>query len=73
MLKDTDVLIFDIQDVGTQYYTYIYTMAYAMEAAKEKGIPFMSWTGRIRKADEIRTVRFLNRITHHLSDCIRSR
>ncbi|ASS62456.1 MULTISPECIES: exo-beta-N-acetylmuramidase NamZ family protein [Bacillus] len=40
MLKDTDVLIFDIQDVGTRYYTYIYTMAYAMEAAKEKGIPF---------------------------------
>ncbi|MGF7535810.1 exo-beta-N-acetylmuramidase NamZ domain-containing protein [Bacillus mexicanus] len=41
MLKDVDVLIFDIQDVGTRYYTYIYTMAYAMEAAKENGIPFM--------------------------------
>ncbi|MTH51912.1 DUF1343 domain-containing protein [Bacillus mangrovi] len=41
MLKDTDVLLFDIQDVGTRYYTYIYTMAYAMEAAKEKGIPFI--------------------------------
>ncbi|MGZ9793638.1 exo-beta-N-acetylmuramidase NamZ family protein [Bacillus atrophaeus] len=41
MLKNVDVLVFDIQDVGTRYYTYIYTMAYAMEAAKENGIPFI--------------------------------
>lgn len=41
MLKDVEVLVFDIQDVGTRYYTYIYTMAYAMEAAKENDIPFM--------------------------------
>lgn len=32
MLKDIDVLIFDLQDLGSRYYTYIYTMAYAMEA-----------------------------------------
>jgi uncharacterized protein YbbC (DUF1343 family) len=41
MLKDIDVLLFDIQDVGTRFYTYIYTMAYAMEAAKENNIPFI--------------------------------
>jgi len=41
MLKNVDVLLFDIQDVGTRFYTYIYTMAYAMEAAKENGIPFI--------------------------------
>lgn len=41
MLEDVDVLVFDIQDVGTRYYTYIYTMAYAMEAAAEQGIPFV--------------------------------
>ncbi|KYD05620.1 exo-beta-N-acetylmuramidase NamZ family protein [Bacillus atrophaeus] len=41
MLKNVDVLVFDIQDVGTRFYTYIYTMAYAMEAAKENGIPFI--------------------------------
>ncbi|WP_080848599.1 exo-beta-N-acetylmuramidase NamZ family protein [Cytobacillus gottheilii] len=41
MLEGIDVLLFDIQDVGTRFYTYIYTMAYAMEAAKEKGIPFV--------------------------------
>ncbi|RCK09626.1 DUF1343 domain-containing protein [Bacillus licheniformis] len=41
MLKNVDVLLFDIQDVGTRFYTYIYTMAYAMEAAKENDIPFI--------------------------------
>ncbi|WKA55420.1 exo-beta-N-acetylmuramidase NamZ family protein [Planococcus shixiaomingii] len=41
MLEGIDVLVFDIQDVGTRFYTYIYTMALAMEAAKEKGIPFI--------------------------------
>jgi len=29
MLKDVDVLCFDIQDVGARFYTFIYTMAYA--------------------------------------------
>lgn len=32
MLKDIDVLCFDIQDVGARFYTYISTMSYAMEA-----------------------------------------
>jgi uncharacterized protein YbbC (DUF1343 family) len=41
MLKDVDVLLFDIQDVGSRYYTYIYTMAEAMEAAKENNIPII--------------------------------
>jgi uncharacterized protein YbbC (DUF1343 family) len=41
MLKDLDVLVFDIQDIGTRYYTYITTMAYAMEAAAENKIHFM--------------------------------
>lgn len=41
MLKDVDVLVFDIQDVGVRYYTYLYTMAYAMEAASEFGKKFM--------------------------------
>ena len=41
MLKNIDVLLFDIHDVGTRFYTYIYTMAYAMEAAKENDIPFI--------------------------------
>jgi uncharacterized protein YbbC (DUF1343 family) len=35
MLADVDALVFDIQDVGTRVYTFIYTMALAMEAARE--------------------------------------
>lgn len=33
MLTDVDVLVVDIQDIGSRYYTYIYTMSYCMEAA----------------------------------------
>ena len=35
MLKDVDLLLFDIQDVGARFYTYISTMHYVMEAAAE--------------------------------------
>jgi len=41
MLRDVDVLLYDIQDIGSRAYTYIYTMALCMEAAAEKGIPFI--------------------------------
>lgn len=41
MLDGVEVLLFDIQDVGTRYYTYLSTMALAMEAAGERGIPFV--------------------------------
>ena len=41
MLQAIDVLVFDIQDVGTRVYTYLATMAYAMQAAAEAGIPFV--------------------------------
>jgi uncharacterized protein YbbC (DUF1343 family) len=41
MLREVDILLFDIQDIGTRYYTYIYTMALAMEAAGEQGLPFV--------------------------------
>lgn len=41
MLDGVDALLFDMQDVGTRYYTYVSTMALAMEAAGEQGIPFV--------------------------------
>jgi uncharacterized protein YbbC (DUF1343 family) len=41
MLRDLDVLVFDIQDIGVRYYTYISTMGLAMQAAAEAGIPFL--------------------------------
>ncbi|MFN7927659.1 MAG: DUF1343 domain-containing protein [Blastocatellia bacterium] len=37
MLRDVDVLLFDVQDVGTRVYTFIYTMALAMQACRELG------------------------------------
>lgn len=41
MLKDIDVLIYDIQDIGVRSYTYISTMGLAMEAAAENDIEFV--------------------------------
>jgi uncharacterized protein YbbC (DUF1343 family) len=40
MLQSIDALVFDIQDVGARFYTYITTMAYGLEAAAEANIPF---------------------------------
>ena len=37
VLKDIDVVVFDIQDVGARFYTYISTMHYVMEACAEQG------------------------------------
>jgi uncharacterized protein YbbC (DUF1343 family) len=38
-LEGLDAIVFDIQDVGVRFYTYISTLHYVMEAAAEKGIP----------------------------------
>ena len=38
-LAGIDIVVFDIQDVGTRFYTYISTMHYVMEACAENGIP----------------------------------
>ncbi|MFL6254586.1 MAG: exo-beta-N-acetylmuramidase NamZ domain-containing protein [Pyrinomonadaceae bacterium] len=38
-LKELDVLVFDIQDVGARFYTYISTLGYAMEEAAKAHIP----------------------------------
>jgi uncharacterized protein YbbC (DUF1343 family) len=41
MMSSVDVMVFDLQDVGTRVYTYIATMAYAMQAAADANIPFI--------------------------------
>jgi uncharacterized protein YbbC (DUF1343 family) len=41
MLEGVDLLVFDIQDVGVRFYTYIWTMSYVLEAAAEHGIPLI--------------------------------
>lgn len=40
-LKGIDLLIFDLQDVGVRYYTYLSTLHYVMEAAAELNIPLL--------------------------------
>src|SRR6266849_5610442 len=37
MLRDVDVILFDLQDVGTRIYTFVYTMANCMRAAQKFG------------------------------------
>jgi uncharacterized protein YbbC (DUF1343 family) len=39
-LEGLDALVFDIQDVGSRYYTYVYTMALAMKAAAKAKLAF---------------------------------
>lgn len=41
MLKELDALVFDVQDAGARFYTYMTTMGYAMEAAAQKRIEFV--------------------------------
>lgn len=39
MLQDIDVMVFDLQDVGVRFYTYISTLSYVMEVCAEQRIP----------------------------------
>jgi len=41
MLNKIDILIFDVQDVGARYFTYVSTMANCMEAAAKQNVPFI--------------------------------
>lgn len=39
MLEGLDVILFDLQDAGCRYYTYLYTLSYLLEAAARYGLP----------------------------------
>ncbi len=39
MLRDVDVLVYDIQDGGVRFFTYLATLAHVMQAAAEAGLP----------------------------------
>jgi uncharacterized protein YbbC (DUF1343 family) len=41
MLANLDVLLFDLQDGGVRFYTYLSTLAYVMQAAAEAGLPLL--------------------------------
>jgi uncharacterized protein YbbC (DUF1343 family) len=38
-MKNIDTLVFDIQDIGSRYYTFIYTLANCMQTCKKAGVP----------------------------------
>ncbi|MDO4331730.1 MAG: DUF1343 domain-containing protein [Eubacteriales bacterium] len=40
-VENLDLLVYDIQDVGLRYYTYLYTMCYSLDKAAQKGIPYV--------------------------------
>lgn len=40
-LQDVDILLFDIQDIGARFYTYISTLHYVMEACSEQHVPLL--------------------------------
>ncbi|MDY0077255.1 MAG: DUF1343 domain-containing protein [Bacteroidales bacterium] len=40
-LNNVDVVLFDLQDVGTRFYTYISTLSYVMEACAREGVPLV--------------------------------
>ncbi len=40
-LEGIDLLVYDMQDIGVRYYTYISTLLYAMEAASDHGVEFI--------------------------------
>jgi uncharacterized protein YbbC (DUF1343 family) len=41
MLDEVDIIVYDIQDVGTRYYTFLYTMLYALEDCAKAGKEFV--------------------------------
>ena len=38
-LRGLDAIVYDLQDIGTRYYTFVVTLSYVIEAAREAGIP----------------------------------
>ena len=41
MIREIDILVYDIQDVGARFYTYISTLGYVMQAGAKYGLPVM--------------------------------
>ena len=69
-LKGVDVLVYDIQDIGARFYTYISTMGLVLEAGKENGIPVVvldrpNPIGGDQFAGPVRDPGFASFIAHH--------
>ena len=69
-LKDIDLLVYDIQDIGARFYTYISTLGLVLEAAKERAIPIYvldrpNPIGGIAFDGPVRDPSFASFIAHH--------
>ena len=69
-LAGVEVLVYDIQDIGTRYYTYISTLGLLLEAAKEAHIPVVvldrpNPIGGLGVAGPVRDADFASFIAHH--------
>jgi uncharacterized protein YbbC (DUF1343 family)/CubicO group peptidase (beta-lactamase class C family) len=69
-LDGVDVLVYDIQDIGARFYTYISTLGLVVEAAKEKGIPVVvldrpNPIGGVAVGGPVRDEGFESFIAHH--------
>ena len=69
-LEGVDVLVYDIQDVGVRFYTYISTLGLILEAAKERGIGVVvldrpNPIGGLAVAGPVRDEGFASFIAHH--------
>ena len=53
--RHVDVVIFDVQDAGSRYYTFVWTMVLAMRACAKAGKQWSFSTGQIRSAARSRT------------------
>lgn len=70
MLAGIDVLIFDVQDVGSRYYTFIYTMLHAMQACAAHGVRLIvldrpNPIGGLRVQGNVLDPRFLSFVGMH--------
>ncbi|WP_406695510.1 exo-beta-N-acetylmuramidase NamZ domain-containing protein [Singulisphaera sp. Ch08] len=69
-LEGVDILVYDIQDVGTRFYTYISTLGLILEAAKENEIPIIvldrpNPIGGVEVSGPVRDDGFETFIAHH--------
>jgi uncharacterized protein YbbC (DUF1343 family) len=70
MLKGVDALVYDIQDIGVRFYTYISTLGLVLEAANERGIPLFvldrpNPIGGVAVAGPVRDEGFASFIAYH--------
>jgi uncharacterized protein YbbC (DUF1343 family) len=72
MLAELDALVFDVQDVGSRYYTFVYTMLHAMQACARDGKRLVVLDRPIRSGATSSTATCSTRSTGRSWECTRS-